>query len=251
MALLDIRDLHVEVRGNMVLKGVSLSIGDGEVHVLMGPNASGKTTLALTIIGHPAYRVVSGDILFRGRSILGLGVYERARLGIAIAYQNPPEIPGVKLRDLIRMAGGLKPWSPLSEPEERFASEILRKVGLRPEEFLSRDVNVGFSGGERKRAELAQVIAMKPKLMILDEPDSGVDIDSIRLIGEALRGAIRELGCAVLLITHHRHILRYLEPDVAHVIFGGRIVVSGDPDNVISRVESLGYSGLVRELCGS
>lgn len=243
-----VKDLSVLVNGKAVLHDVSLTIEGGETHVLLGPNASGKTTLALTIMGHPAYKVTKGQILFDGQDLADKSIAERAKMGIAIAYQNPPEVRGVKLRDIIRVAAGKEPWDPFKEAEETVASRYLAMVGLDPASFLGRDLNIGFSGGERKRSELAQVFAMRPRLMILDEPDSGVDIDSLRLIGGRTGRVIKELGSSVLIITHHRHILRYLEPDVAHVMYEGRILSTERPEVIIPAIEELGYEGYVREL---
>ncbi len=240
MALLEVKDLHVKVDGKEILRGVDLEIGKGEVHVLLGPNASGKTTLAMTIIGMPAYKVLRGDIIFDRESLVKLDAAQRAKKGIGFVFQFPPAIRGVKLRDIIRLCGGKSPWDPNKEPEEKFATEMLEKVGLAPN-FRDRDVNVGFSGGERKRSELAQILAMKPHLMVLDEPDSGVDIDSLKLIGKRIDEFVKETGSSLLLITHYRHILQYVETGFAHVMCGGKIIVTGDPEDILSRIEEEGY----------
>lgn len=247
--LLEIRDLGVEIDRKQVVKGVNLKIKRGEVHAIMGPNGCGKTMLSLAIIGYPAGKV-SGRIFFEGEDIIQKGMLERAEMGIGIAYQHPPEIPGVKLRDLIRRIVNKEPWNPLLEPEERVASPYLARAGLNPAAFLRRDVNVGFSGGERKRSELAQILAMKPKLMILDEIDSGVDIDSLRLIGEELNKAIKETGSAALIITHHRHILQYLKPAAVHVMYSGQIISSESPEKILALIEEKGYEAYIREVKG-
>lgn len=247
MALLEVKDLHVEVGGKEILRGVNLEIDKGEVHVLLGPNASGKTTLAMAIVGMPTYKVSKGEIIFDGTNLIDLSIDERARTGIGFAFQFPPSIRGVKLRDLIRLCGGKEPWDPSKDPEERFATEVLKKVGL-PTNFRDRDVNVGFSGGERKRSELAQILAMKPYLTILDEPDSGVDIDSLKLIGGRVDSFVKETGSSLLLITHYRHVLRYIEADFAHVMCGGMILVSGDPEDILSKIEEQGYCAYV-DIC--
>ncbi|MDD2665710.1 MAG: Fe-S cluster assembly ATPase SufC [Methanocellales archaeon] len=244
MALLEIKNLHVEVGGKEILKGVNLEIGKGEVHILLGPNASGKTTLVMTILGMPAYKVSKGDIIFDGKDVINLSIDQRAREGIGFAFQFPPAISGVKLRDIIRLCGGKEPWDPSKEKEERFATEALRNVGL-PPSFRDRDLNVGFSGGEKKRSELVQIFAMKPKLMILDEPDSGVDIDSLKLIGGRVDSFLKETGGSLLLITHHRHILQYMDSDLAHVMCDGKIVVSDYPENILSKIEEKGYCAYV------
>ena len=246
--MLEIKDLWVRVDRKEILKGINLTVGDGETHVLMGPNACGKTTLSLAILGYPAYKVTKGAILFDGQDLAGKDISERAKLGIAMTYQSPPEVRGVKLRDIIRLIGGEEPWNPLLEPEEIFATHFLQRVGLDSASFLTRDINLGFSGGERKRSELAQVFAMKPKLMILDEPDSGVDIDSLKLVGMEISKVVEELGSSVLTITHHRHILQYLKPDIAHIMYGNQIINSGDPDLLISQIEEKGYEGYAREI---
>lgn len=248
MSLLEVKDLKVAVKGKLILHDVNLKVENGETHVLLGPNACGKTTLALAIIGYPAYKIVNGKILFEGRNLEGLSIDERARLGIGIAYQNSPSVRGVKMRDIIRLCGGLEPFNQSRESEGEFASRILGRVGLNPKEYLSRDVNLGFSGGERKRSELAQVFAMKPKLMILDEPDSGVDIDSLKLIGNEISRVVKEIDCSVLVITHHRHILNYLKPEKAHILYGGRIIGSGNPDEIIGVVEDIGYHAYAKKL---
>ncbi|MDI6888691.1 MAG: Fe-S cluster assembly ATPase SufC [Methanocellales archaeon] len=244
MALLEIKDLHVKVDGKEILRGVNLEIDKGEVHVLLGPNASGKTTLAMTIIGMPAYKVSEGKMLFDGEDLANLDPTQRAKKGIGFVFQFPPAIRGVKLRDIIRLCGGKDAWDPSKEPEEKFAIEMLEKVGL-PSNFRERDVNVGFSGGEKKRSELAQILAMKPRLMVLDEPDSGVDIDSLKLIGKRVDDFVKETGSSLLLITHYRHILQYVETGFAHVMCGGKIIVTGDPEDILSRIEEEGYCAYV------
>jgi len=243
---LKLEDLHVEVSGREILSGVSLEVHDGEVHVIMGPNASGKTTLVLSILGHPAYKITKGRILFEGKDLSGLSVAERVKLGIGVAFQNPPAIRGVKLRDILEMC--MKLSSPSIDDLEKSMISLLSEVGLEPSVYLSRDINVGFSGGEKKRIEIAQVIAMRPKLMIFDEPDTGIDIDSLRLVGRKIRKAIEELGSATIIITHYRHILPFVEPDVIHVLLRGKIVRSGEPEEVLTEIERLGYKGYVMKL---
>ncbi len=247
MALLEVKDLHAKVDGKEILRGVNLEIGKGEVHVLLGPNASGKTSLALTLIGMPAYEVTKGEMLFDGKNIINLDTAQRAKKGMSFAFQFPPAIRGVKLRDIIRLCGGKDHWDPSKVPEEKFATEMLEKVGL-PPNFKDRDINVGFSGGERKRSELAQILAMKPRFMVLDEPDSGVDIDSLKLIGKRIDEFVKETRSSLLLITHYRHILQYVESDFAHVMCRGKIVVTGKPEDILSRIEEEGYCAYV-DIC--
>ena len=239
--LLSIDDLQVQVEGKKILQGVDLTIDRKETHVLLGPNASGKTTLIMTLIGYPQYRVTQGHILLNGVELNGKPIYERAKLGLSVAFQYPPEIRGVKMRDIIRLSAGEEAWDSLKEPNEAFATPLMSSIGLDPTTFRDRDVNVGFSGGEKKRSELAQVFAMKPKLMVLDEPDSGVDIDSLKMIGNKVNKYVQENDCGVLVITHYRHILPYIKPTMAHVMCGGRIIVSGDPYEIFSKIEEKGY----------
>lgn len=248
--MLEIEGLRVCIGEAEVLKGVDMVVPSRETHVLLGPNACGKTTLALAILGHPAYRLTGGSMVFNGDDLAGRSIHERARLGIGLTYQSPPEIRGVKLADLIRLMAGSEPWDPFTEAEETVATPFLHRVGLDPTAFLTRDVNVGFSGGEKKRSELAQVFAMRARLMLLDEPDSGVDIDSVRLIGTQIGRAVDELGSSVLVITHHRHILEYLQPDMVHVMYDGKIVSSTQPGETIPKIEAQGYERYVRQILG-
>lgn len=250
IGMLKIEGLRVSIGEAEVLKGVNLVMGNGQRHVLLGPNACGKTTLALAILGHPAHKVTGGSMVFDGEDLTRKSIHERARLGIGLTYQSPPDIRGVKLADLIRLMAGGEPWDPLTEPEETVATPFLHRVGLDPTAFLTRDVNVGFSGGEKKRSELAQVFAMKARLMLLDEPDSGVDIDSVKLIGTQINTAVDELGSSVLVITHHRHILQYLQPDMVHVMYDGKIVSSTQPEETLPEIEAHGYQGYVRQVLG-
>ncbi len=241
MALLEVKDLRVEVGGKEVVKGANLEVNPNEIRVLLGPNASGKTSLLMAIMGHPAYKVRKGEILFDGVNVVNKPAHERAKMGLALSFQNPPEIRGIKLRDLIRIAAGKEAWNPLKEPREEFSTSVLASVGLDPTVFRDRDVNVGFSGGEKKRSELAQVLAMKPKLMLLDEPDSGVDVDSLKEIGIRINTYVRESCCSALVVTHYRHILPYIRPCFAYVMCNGIIVASGDPYEIFSRIEEVGY----------
>lgn len=241
MNLLEIDNLFAEVEGKKVLNGVNLRIEKGEVHVLMGPNGSGKSSLIMTLLGYPGYKVYAGAITFAGVQLNSMPINERVKLGMSIAFQTPPEIRGVKLRDIIRIAGSKSLWNSQIEPQEEFATPLLKKVGLEPAQFRDRDIGVGFSGGERKRSELAQVFASNPKIMILDEPDSGVDIDSLKTIGIDLGEYIKGHDCACLIVTHYRHILPYLNPTLAHVMCGGRIVKSGSPMEIFTRIEEKGY----------
>ncbi|MDI6704337.1 MAG: Fe-S cluster assembly ATPase SufC [bacterium] len=247
MSLLEIKGLRVTVDKREIIKGVDLNISKGEIHVLMGPNACGKTSLALAIMGYPTYKITKGELRFKDIDLRKHDITSRARLGLGMAYQSPPEVRGVKLRDILRLIAGSPPWNP-TEEKEGIASRYIEKVRLSVDRFLSRDLNLGFSGGERKRSELAQLFAQRPDLMILDEPDSGVDIDSLKLIGKEIDEFQKEEGCAVLIITHHRHILQYLRPNLCHIMYDGRIVDRGDPDCLIPCIESVGYEGFIERL---
>lgn len=226
--MLEVKDLWVSVGSEKeILKGVNLKIGDKETHVLLGPNGAGKSGLIMTIMGIPTYKVTKGRIRFDGKDITTLPINERAELGIGLAFQNPPEIRGVKLGDLIRLCGG--------DSIPKFLDK----------DFEIRDVNIGFSGGERKKSELAQLFAIKPGLMLLDEIDSGVDIESLELLGKELNSFISDRSC--LIITHQGYILRYIEADMAHVLLDGKIVRSGNPDEILRQIRAVGFGGAKNE----
>lgn len=226
--MLKIKGLTVEIAGKKVLEDVDLEIPEGEVHVLFGPNGSGKTSLIMSILGFPSYRVVSGEIWFKGVNITGMPIDERVELGIGVAFQNPPAIRGVKLGDILnRLAEG-----------EADAGKLAESVNL-PTEFLGRDLNLGFSGGELKRSEILQVLAQEPDLAIFDEPDSGVDVENLEVVGRAINSFLD--GRSGLLITHLGHILRYIEADEAHVLINGGIACSGKPIKILSQIMREGY----------
>lgn len=245
--LLEIKDLHVSVEKKELLRGLNLSVEPKEVVAIMGHNASGKTTLALTLAGFPQYQVTKGSIEFMGENIAGKTIDERARMGIVLAFQSPPSIRGIKLGDFISLAGGVNPWTPKPGDDIELAKKMLEKVNLEPALYAGREVNVGFSGGEKKRSELAQIFAMKPKLLILDEPDSGVDIDSLKIVGNALKEFYESHDCSVIVITHHRYILQYLEPTTVHIMSNGRIVITGGYEELMPKIEELGYERLIKE----
>ena len=229
--MLKIENLHVEVGGRLLLKDINLEIGEEEVHVLFGPNGSGKSSLVMSIIGHPDYRIIEGRIFFKGVDITEKPVHERARMGIGVVFQNPPKIYGVKLKDLINRIAG-------REGHSYDTLRIIDSLNI-GESLLDRYVNVGYSGGEVKRCEIAQVLVMNPDFLILDEPDSGVDIENLELIGRELDRSLKDRSA--LIITHHGHILRYLKPTKAHVMLHGRIVCTGDPGRIFERIMSDGY----------
>ena len=248
MALLEIRDLHAKVEdgGSEILHGVDLTVEEGEVHALMGPNGSGKSTLAKIIAGHPGYEVTGGEVLFRGEDVLELEPDERSRKGIFLAFQYPAEIPGVSIANFMRTAALAR----LEGDEEldvfAFQRLLQEKMALlkMDESFLGRYVNDGFSGGEKKRNEILQMAVLEPALAVLDETDSGLDIDALKVVAggiNTLTGADEALG--VLLITHYKRILNYIHPDHVHVMIGGRIAESGGP-GLADRLEEEGYDWL-------
>ncbi len=240
--LLQVKDLVAKLRDEekVILKGVNLEIGAGEVHAIMGPNGSGKSTLANVIMGNPKYEVISGDILFEGESILDLRTDERAQKGIMMTFQNPYEIEGVKLDQLLLIA-----YRKLHGEDKTFfqldkeMKALLNEVGL-PSEFLERFVNLGFSGGERKKGEILQARFLKPKLLILDEIDSGLDVDALRIVAEQIN-KLKEEGTSLLIITHYARILNYLDVDKVHVYVDGKVALTGDK-SLAYEVEETGYA---------
>jgi Fe-S cluster assembly ATP-binding protein len=240
--LLEIRNLHVEVEGKEVLQGVSITINPGEVHAIMGKNGSGKTTLSYTIMGHPKYKVTKGDILVDGKSILGMSPDERARLRIFLAFQYPVAVPGVTVAQFLRSAilsvraGEVEPRN-----VRKLIKEEMAKLDI-PDSFMIRFLNEGFSGGEKKRLETLQLHLLQPKLMVLDETDSGLDIDSLRRVSESIN-SLRDANKGILLITHYQRMLDYVKPDQVHVFLQGKIVKSGGPGLALE-LEEKGYEWL-------
>ena len=240
-SLFEIDDLHVAVGGTEILRGVDLRIGPGEVHALMGPNGSGKSTLANTLLGHPDYEITSGRMIFRGQDITAWPTDVRGKSGIFLAFQYPEEIPGVSIVQFLRQALSARKGVDLSVLELRLAiMDWMGRLGIDPA-FAERHLNEGFSGGEKKRNEVLQMAILEPEFAVLDETDSGLDIDALKIVAKGVqevRTDRPELG--VLLITHYQRILQYLEPDVIHVLSRGRIVASGGPD-LARRLEQEGY----------
>jgi Fe-S cluster assembly ATP-binding protein len=242
IGLLEIEDLSVGIGGKQVLANVNLRIGPGETHALFGPNGTGKTTLLNAIAGIPRYTITGGRIVFKGQDITQLSMDERARLGIGMAFQRPPALRGLKLMDLVKII------NPHAD-----AAAILKRMDF--EDFAGRDVNRGFSGGEIKRSEMVQLLAQQPDLVMLDEPDSGVDLENIKLIGDAInqltqkdvRPSLRTKSG--IIITHFGHILDYMKTDRAHVMLGGSIVCSGNPAEILEQIKKSGYEGCVACLC--
>jgi Fe-S cluster assembly ATP-binding protein len=245
MSALNIRNLHVSIEGKEILKGVNLIINQGEVHAIMGPNGTGKSTLAYSIMGHPSYKITQGEVLFKGQNILDLHADERSRLGLFLAFQYPVSISGVTVANFLRTAlnSRLRAADPANKgvaiPEFRkMLREKMDSIKM-DHAFAGRYLNEGFSGGEKKRAEILQMAVLKPEIAILDETDSGLDIDALRIVSEGvniLRGP--ELG--VLVITHYQRILNYIKPDFVHVMMDGKIVESGTAELAL-HLEEKGY----------
>jgi Fe-S cluster assembly ATP-binding protein len=241
VATLEIRDLHVTVEGmaDDILSGVNLTVRSGETHAIMGPNGSGKSTLAYSIAGHPKYIVTGGQVLLDGEDVLSMTVDERARAGLFLAMQYPVEVPGVSVSNFLRTAATAIRGEP---PKLRtWAKEVGAAMGLvgMDQSFAERNVNEGFSGGEKKRHEILQLALLKPKIAILDETDSGLDIDALRVVSDGIN-QVRETGVGTLLITHYTRILRYVHPDFVHVFYGGRIVEEGGRE-LAEQLEAEGY----------
>ena len=240
--LLEIDDLHVTVDGSEILRGLSLTVADGEVHALMGPNGSGKSTLANTLLANPAYEVTRGKIRFRGEDVTALPTDERAARGIFLGFQHPEEISGVSVLNFLRQSMAVRKGIPdLSVLEVRLLlMEWTKRLGM-DDRFQERYLNEGFSGGEKKRNEILQMALMEPDFAVLDETDSGLDIDALRVVAHGIHEVRQDRpDLGILLITHYQRILAYLTPDVVHILLDGRIVESGGPE-LAARVEAEGF----------
>lgn len=246
--MLEVRNLSVAVDGKDILKGISLTIKPGEIHAIMGPNGSGKSTLAKVIAGHPSYEVTSGEVLYKGQNILDLDPEERAHLGIFMGFQYPVEIPGVSNLQFLRMAYNAKQKARFLPEisEEEFTALYVQKSKLMEvkSEFKERSVNEGFSGGEKKRNEILQMAILEPELAVLDETDSGLDIDAMRIVANGVNHLMQK-DRALLLITHYQRLLDYIKPHSVHVCIDGKIVLSGGPE-LAQQLESKGYDWLVK-----
>ncbi|MBR6024805.1 MAG: Fe-S cluster assembly ATPase SufC [Methanobrevibacter sp.] len=244
--LLEIENLAVEVGGKRVLKDINLSIEEGETHVLLGPNGAGKSTLFLTILGFPQYNVVNGTIKFKGQDITDLTTAERVKLGIGVSFQTPPSIRGVSVRDLLK----IESHQDIDEDLNPRMKELAAKLKF-SDEFLDRDVNLGFSGGEVKRSEILQLLAQMPDFTMFDEPDSGVDIENVELIASEIGTLLdkdkpqRSRQRSGLLITHLGYILNFVSADKAHVLMDGRISCSGNPTEILEDIRKNGFNGCV------
>jgi Fe-S cluster assembly ATP-binding protein len=251
MSSLEIKNLHVSTGDKEIVKGVTLTINTGEVHAVMGPNGAGKSTLAKAIAGHPDYVITEGDVLIDGKSILEMETDERSRSGIFLAFQYPSEIPGVSIANFLRAAIQAR----MAEGEEIDASGYYKRLYQKMDmlkmdrKFTSRSVNEGFSGGEKKRSEILQMAMLEPTFALMDETDSGLDIDALRIVADGVN-QLRGPGLGVLLITHYQRLLGYIVPDFVHVMIDGRIVKSGDKALALE-LESRGYDWVKQEFANA
>ncbi|MDQ3042102.1 MAG: Fe-S cluster assembly ATPase SufC [Acidobacteriota bacterium] len=241
--LLEIKNLHAEIDGKEILKGLNLQINKGEVHAIMGPNGSGKSTLAKVLAGHPSYEISAGEVIYEGKNLLELEPDERARAGIFLAFQYPVEVPGVSNSQFLRLAYnekmkhlGQEELDPLEFND--YMKEKAKVVEM-DKSFFNRSVNVGFSGGEKKRNEILQMAVLNPTLAVLDETDSGLDIDALRIVAEGVN-KLRSADNAIILVTHYQRLLNYIEPDFVHVLAGGKIVKEGGKELALE-LEEKGY----------
>ena len=247
MADLEIRNLHVRVEEREILKGVDLDVSQGEIHALMGPNGSGKSTLASTVLGHPEYEITEGTITFKGEDITESVPEDRAHAGLFLAFQYPVAIPGVSIANFLRMAINTKREDPIKVKE--FGEKLQHAVQLLDVDrsFTSRPLNDGFSGGEKKRAEILQMAMLEPEVAVLDETDSGLDIDALRTVAEGVAKLHAEQGMGALIITHYQRILHYIEPQFVHIMMDGRIVMNGG-NELVDRLEREGYDPIREEV---
>lgn len=247
--MLEIRNLHASINGKEILKGINLTVNDGEVHALMGQNGAGKSTLSNIIVGHPAYEVTKGEILFNGKDVLAMSPEERAHEGIFLSFQQPVEIPGVSMVNFMRAAVNAKRKYQGQEPMT--AGDFLklmrekRKLVELDSKLANRGVNEGFSGGEKKRNEIFQMAMLEPTFSILDETDSGLDVDALRIVAEGFN-LLRTEKTSALVITHYQRLLDYLKPDVVHVLIDGRIVKTGTPELALE-IENRGFDWIREE----
>ena len=240
------KNLHVSINGQEILKGLDLSVNAGETHAIMGPNGSGKSTFANTLAGHPSFSVSKGEVLYQGNNLLAMTPDERARKGLFLAFQYPVELPGVRTWQFLRSAVDNSRTSQGLEPLgvrefDKWFEKNREMVEMEPT-LTNRSVNEGFSGGEKKRGEILQMLVMKPTLMLLDEPDSGLDVDALKVVADGIN-FLRDKERSIILVTHYQRILSYIVPDFVHILLDGKIVSSGGPE-LAEKVESKGYDWL-------
>ena len=254
MSELKIENLHVRIEENEILKGLSLTVRQGEIHAIMGPNGTGKSTLAYSLMGHPKYEVTEGDAIFKGQNILDLAPDERSHLGLFLAFQYPVAVPGVTVANFLRTA--INAHRKAKNPEDKgisipeFRKLLKERMDLLQMDhaFAGRYLNDGFSGGEKKRVEILQMATLKPEIAILDETDSGLDIDALRIVSEGVN-ALRGPDFGAIVITHYQRILNYIKPDYVHVMLDGRIVESGGPELALT-LEEQGYDWVREKYAG-
>ena len=248
--MLEINNLHAGIAGKEILKGINLTVADGEIHAVMGTNGAGKSTLSNVIVGHPAYEVTEGSILFNGHDLLAMSTEERAQAGIFMSFQAPTEIPGVSMTNFMRAAVNARRKAqgrePLSAGDFLKLMREKRKIVELDAKLTSRSVNEGFSGGEKKRNEIFQMVMLEPTFCILDETDSGLDVDALRIVAEGFNSLRREDTSAIV-ITHYQRLLDYLKPDVVHVLIDGRIVKTGGPE-LAGEIERRGFDWIKEEV---
>ena len=248
--MLEIRNLHATVGGKEILKGIDLTIKDGEIHALMGTNGAGKSTLSNVIVGNPSYEVTEGSITFNGKDLLAMKPEERAREGIFMSFQTPIEIPGVSMTNFMRAAVNARRETQGKEPLK--STDFLklmrekRKLVEIDQKLMNRSVNEGFSGGEKKRNELFQMAMLEPSFCILDETDSGLDVDALRIVAEGFN-KLRSADTSAMVITHYQRLLDYIKPDVVHVLIGGKIVMTGGPE-LAQKIENEGFDWIKETL---
>ena len=244
MTELEIKDLHVEVDGKEILRGVDLAVSKGEVVALMGPNGAGKSSLGFALLGHPTYKITKGRIIFNGEDITTMPTNERARKGLFLSFQYPSEVPGVSMANFLRTAVNARRDKKSPVPIGEFVKQLkeMMKMLKIDESFMHRYLNDGFSGGEKKRAEILQMAMLKPQLAILDETDSGLDVDSLKVVAEGINSLMSpEMG--VLLITHYQRILDYVKPNKVYIMMNGKVAASGGAE-LVSQIESKGYESI-------
>ena len=248
--MLSIENLHARVESREILKGLQLEVKPGEVHAIMGPNGSGKSTLSYAIAGHPKYEVTQGTITLDGEDVLAMSVDERARAGLFLAMQYPVEIPGVTVTNFLRTAKtAIAGEAPAIRAWTKDVKEAMKNLRMDPK-FAARNVNEGFSGGEKKRHEILQLDLLKPKIAVLDETDSGLDVDALRIVSEGVNRAQAQNEMGTLLITHYTRILNYIKPDHVHVLVDGRVAESGGPE-LAEQLEAEGYARFEKAAAGA